>query len=147
DLVRRKGCHRTLRWFADAVLGKGQGLVQQLGQLVGDRSQAKAPIALAARAPEVGDDDDARATLGEVAQRRQQPLHAGGVAALAVLDRHVEGGPQQHALAEDIEGRRRLQSIEDHGRTKSWLAVAATWAGVMWKCSNSLAAGAEAPND
>src|SRR5262249_42537510 len=90
--------------------------------------------------------DHAGATLGEVAQAGQQPLQARGIADPASLEGNVEIGAHQHALAVKIETGRRSEPIELHGRYRSLLAAATTSAGVMRKCSNSFAAGAEAPN-
>ena len=56
---------------------------------------------------EMRDDDDAGAALGQVLQARHQPLQPRRVGDLAVLDRHVEIGAHQHALALDVEPGRR----------------------------------------
>ena len=82
---------------------------------------------------EMRDDDDPRAALGEILEARHDALQPRRVGHLAVLDRHVEIGAHEHALALDVERRRSVLSLSRFMRCahllRSLLAASATCVG------------------
>ena len=91
---------------------KRTALAQHLAQSRGHRRQRHLRHALALRAIEMAADDDLRALADQFADGRRQPLDPRQVGDLAVADRHIEVGPQQHALAGDVEV---VECAEGHG--------------------------------
>ncbi len=73
----------------------------QLGQPVGGGPHRELGLAVL-RAPQVRDDDEARAAAEQLVQRRQRRPDPRVVGDLPVLQRHVEVDPDEHPLAREV---------------------------------------------
>ena len=93
--------HRLGRDRFDAIGGESDRLVDDLGDLLGDRRQALLGIG-SLRASEMGQQDDLGVGAREFQDRRGDTLDPGRVGDDAVLHRHIEVDAQQDALAGDV---------------------------------------------
>jgi hypothetical protein len=93
----RLGCR-----FADAVIGKRNGLPDHLRQRFGDRLQRVLGIA-ALRPAEMCEQDDLAALTGDFGDGRRDALQTRGVGDPAVVHGDVEVDAQQHALGPNVD--------------------------------------------
>ena len=116
---RRRGAPATACSAAGPTQSSAKitGRFSSSASACGDRPQAHLRIRLALRPSEVRrQDDDARAVVQCVGDRRQRRGDAGVVADHAVLERHVEVDADEDALAGDVEvANRAVWSRVRHG--------------------------------
>ena len=88
--------------LADAVGDEGDIAADDVGGGAGDRLQRELGVGAVLRAPEMREQHDLGALVGQFEDGRRDALDAGGVGHLAVGHRHVEIDPDEHALALDV---------------------------------------------
>ncbi len=104
DLPRSERGDNAFCFLADAVGGEGhvtttdRALERRYHQ-----AQGEGGIGFAPRTAEMRHHDHLRALLDQRFDRRRESFDAGGVGDDAILDRDVQIGAQQHALAADID--------------------------------------------
>ena len=103
--------HRRRGGLADAVAGEHDRPAQQRGQRRDQRLQAELRRDLALRPSEVRGEDDGRALVERVLNRRQRGPDPRVVADHAVLDRDVEVDADEDALAGQVEVRRSRAAV------------------------------------
>ena len=86
------------RGFADAVVGEGDRLLDDLRQRCGDRLQRILGVA-SLRPAEMREQDHLAALAGNFGDGRRDALEPRRVGDAAILHGHVEVDAQQHALA------------------------------------------------
>ena len=91
------------RLRADAVLRERDRTPKQLRQVLGHGSKAVLLDALALRPSQMRREDDTRAVVNRVLNRRQRGTYARVVLDHAVLHRHVEVNADKDALALEVE--------------------------------------------
>ena len=103
DLARLEGGDNPLRLGTDAVGRKlHRPAADRAAQRLDDRAQGLRRVG-PFRAPEMRHDDHLGAFRDQRLDGRRKALDAGRIGDLAVLDRHVQIGADQHALPADIE--------------------------------------------
>jgi len=100
--VFRRVC-RSLRWFADAIMGKGNRLSQQSREVFGDRRETVLINALTLRTSEMRRQDYARTCVCRVANRRNRGADPLVIGHLSVFDWNVEVDSDKDAFAFEVE--------------------------------------------
>src|SRR5688500_7685128 len=90
------------RLLSDAVFGEGDGCAEQLREVFGDGSEAVLFRALAFRPTEMRGEDDPRAALAGVFDRRQRGADARIVFDMPVLERNIEINAHENALTFEV---------------------------------------------
>ena len=88
---------------AERVAGHPHRAAKELAEPIGDRLEPKRVVDLAVRTPEVAGQDHDRALLEEVDQGRQAGPDPGVIGDPPVVERDVEVGAQEDALAADVD--------------------------------------------
>jgi hypothetical protein len=102
---------------SERVAGHPHRAAEELAEAVGDRLQAESVVHLALRPPEMAGEDDGRPTLQQVHDRRQAGANAGVVGDPPVVERDVEVGTQEDALARNVDiTDRQLVHVASAGR-------------------------------
>ncbi len=88
--------------LADRVVGEEDGGAEHLAEAVGDGREGVLGLRSALGATEVRTDDDARAGVGEALDRRRRRADAAVVGDGRAVERHVEVGADEDALAAQV---------------------------------------------
>ena len=102
DLALTEGCNGRSGGLADDVGGQGDLHAGELGEALGDGGQRECGVDLALGAAEVGQDDDLGTGIGQRLEGRQRRADAAIVSDDAVLERNIEIGTDQDALAAQV---------------------------------------------
>ena len=108
----------------DAIGAKRYVTAKQPLQRLGNRLQREIGLRATFRPAEVRDDDDLGAAVRERLETGHDALEPRRIRDLAVLDRHIEIGADDHALSRDVDTVRRLQLVEIHSDDQ-YVAIAA----------------------
>jgi len=93
---------------AQCVTGHPHRTAEQLAEPVSDRLQAQRVVHLSLRPAQVAGQDHAGPLLQQVDQRGQTGADARVIGDLAIVQRDVEIGAQEHALSRDVDIANRL---------------------------------------
>ena len=103
------------RITADDVVGQLHVLAQLLTQCRGDRRQRQFQVGFAFGASQMGGHHDLRAGIGERLDRGHRRGDTAGIGDDAVVQRHVQIGPHQHATTRNSLCEKVVQVRDGHG--------------------------------
>jgi hypothetical protein len=114
-VARPHGIHCGARFLADAILGEGNRTAKHIGNSWNERLERMLAVR-PFRTSEMRQQDHLAASCDDVQDGGSRARDAGYIHHLAVLDRHIEIGAQEHPLALDVDPIKRAQR-----RHRAWI--------------------------